>query len=214
MQGKAHFLFGLTTAIATPILLSQKFETPADVGCFSVMCIAGALLPDIDNIESKVSYRCPIISKIVNKIFGHRGFIHSILHLLLIYIIYKIELLFFPNIYMGSSLILLTLILFKMLFKRKRLFRNLLACFIIGPIITYIAYGYLYILPGFIAGIAGHLFLDLFTTEGIPPLYPIIKKTISLKNRPSGQPTEFITAIFYCLAYIGIIYIWKMAGAL
>ena len=213
MQGKAHFLFGLTTAIATPIFLSQKFGTPEDIGCFSIMCIAGSLLPDIDNVESKVSVRCPIISKIVNKIFGHRNFIHSILNLILIYIIYKLELLYCPNIYMGSSLILLTIVLVKMLVRKKRILKSILAFMFISYILKFIGYGYLYIVPGLITGMAGHLFLDLFTIKGVPLFYPI-KKNISLRKEPFGSPVEFLIAIVYCLMYVETLYIWNYTGAL
>ena len=114
---------------------------------------------------------------------------------------------------MGSSLILLTIVLVKMLVRKKRILKSILAFMFISYILKFIGYGYLYIVPGLITGMAGHLFLDLFTIKGVPLFYPI-KKNISLRKEPFGSPVEFLITIVYCLMYVETLYIWNYTGAL
>lgn len=42
------------------------------------LCLAAALMPDIDHHNSKISNKMKITSRIVNLFFNHRGIIHSL----------------------------------------------------------------------------------------------------------------------------------------
>ena len=46
--------------------------------------VVGALLPDICHGGSLIGRKMPLVSKIVNTLFGHRSFTHSILFLVII----------------------------------------------------------------------------------------------------------------------------------
>ena len=56
----------------------------------------------------------------------------------------------------------------------------------------------------FSLGIFTHLFLDLLTEEGIPVLYPFIKKSVSLKITKSGS---FLEKIFYWTFLLLFLYV-------
>lgn len=83
MNGKTHLAFGIgTSVVAAGVLYS---DTPAQ-GCILMgACILGSLLPDIDNPKSMLGNKVELLSRTVNKMFGHRGFIHSPLLLVGIY---------------------------------------------------------------------------------------------------------------------------------
>ncbi|GLC86917.1 metal-dependent hydrolase [Lysinibacillus piscis] len=78
MQGNTHIIGGIAASLAfaqvsqdNPLLL---------VGAGMV----GALLPDICHGGSKIGKAFPLTSKLVNTLFGHRSFTHSILFVLLV----------------------------------------------------------------------------------------------------------------------------------
>lgn len=78
MTGKTHLMGGIasTTALAT--------FTAYEPALLIVAGAIGGLIPDICHGGSKIGRRLPLLSKIVNTIFGHRTFTHSLLFLLLI----------------------------------------------------------------------------------------------------------------------------------
>ena len=49
--------------------------------------VFGSLLPDIDSRTSKLGKKFRITSKIVSKLFGHRGFLHSPLFIILLFLL-------------------------------------------------------------------------------------------------------------------------------
>lgn len=63
------FLFGL---------LSLPFVNEGNIYIFFVFALAGALLPDIDKPESKFGSRISPVSKVIEKLFGHRGIVHTV----------------------------------------------------------------------------------------------------------------------------------------
>jgi len=78
MTGNTHILGGLAAGLAfaqgtnyDPILLSGAG-------------VVGALLPDICHGGSKIGRKLPLVSKVINVLFGHRSFTHSLLFLVLI----------------------------------------------------------------------------------------------------------------------------------
>ena len=78
MVGKTHIVGGVAASLAY-----------AEVGNFDPIImmgagIVGALLPDICHGGSLIGRKLPLLSKIVNMLFGHRSFTHSILFLVII----------------------------------------------------------------------------------------------------------------------------------
>ncbi|WP_163538756.1 metal-dependent hydrolase [Gracilibacillus sp. YIM 98692] len=77
MTGKTHIMGGIaSTVVATHV---TNYDP--------VMCITagaiGGLIPDICHGGSKIGRKFPLLSKVVNALFGHRTFTHSLLFLLL-----------------------------------------------------------------------------------------------------------------------------------
>lgn len=87
MNYQAHRIGGVCTATVVSTLAYQS--TIGEVGTYVAIGLAmiggsvGGLLPDIDHPTSRVGKRLSSISKIINTLFGHRGFTHSILAVLL-----------------------------------------------------------------------------------------------------------------------------------
>lgn len=77
MQGNTHIVGGITASLAFAQISNDNPMILVGAG------IIGALLPDICHRGSKIGRKFPIISKIVNKLFGHRSFTHSLLFLIL-----------------------------------------------------------------------------------------------------------------------------------
>ena len=77
MTGKTHIIGGLAASLAF-----------AQVTSYPVLLVGagviGAVLPDICHGGSKIGRALPVVSKVINKIFGHRSFTHSLLFLVLI----------------------------------------------------------------------------------------------------------------------------------
>lgn len=65
-----------------------------------------------------------------------------------------------------------------------------------------------YLLLGLGAGIASHLLLDSLTKSGIPMLYPISKKRISLMKLTTGSKSETIVQGLLCLIIINNIFLF------
>lgn len=68
---------------------------------FFSLLILFSTLPDIDEAKSRIGRKFGFFSKIINFIFGHRNFFHSLLFIVLIYIIFS----FFSDLVAISFLI-------------------------------------------------------------------------------------------------------------
>lgn len=77
MTGKTHIIGGIASSLAFAYF--SNFDPVITVGAG----IIGALIPDICHGGSKMGKALPILSKIINLIFGHRSFTHSLLFLVL-----------------------------------------------------------------------------------------------------------------------------------
>ncbi len=55
---------------------------------FSLALIFGVLLPDIDEAHSTIGQKVGFISKLIQKIFKHRGFFHSVWMILILYVLF------------------------------------------------------------------------------------------------------------------------------
>ncbi len=73
MMWHTHLAFGFLFG-----LLSLPFLNQGNIYIFFAFVLFGALLPDIDTPNSKVGSRLSPISKIIEKVFGHRGVVHTI----------------------------------------------------------------------------------------------------------------------------------------
>ncbi len=79
MTAQGHLLFSVTC-----VLLAHKVElTPAlaDASLWHIVpiALASALLPDLDHPRSLLGRQLPWISGPLSRLFGHRGFTHSLL---------------------------------------------------------------------------------------------------------------------------------------
>ncbi|WP_020006969.1 metal-dependent hydrolase [Salinicoccus albus] len=78
MTGKTHALGGIAAGLAYAHMTGQ----PPVI--MTGAAIVGGLLPDICHSGSKIGRKLPLISKLINLIFGHRTFTHSLLFLIII----------------------------------------------------------------------------------------------------------------------------------
>lgn len=83
MRWYTHLVFGIFIGILWVSLfgISNKYLF------FSVVAVA-SLFPDIDHPESKLGRKVKPISWLVNKVFGHRGFLHSIWPIVILYVVF------------------------------------------------------------------------------------------------------------------------------
>ncbi|AOV08143.1 metal-dependent hydrolase [Sporosarcina ureilytica] len=88
MTGKTHILGGIAASLAYAHIANEDPMIMVGAG------IVGALLPDICHSGSKLGRKLPLLSKIINTLFGHRTFTHSLLFLVLIASLMNA---FFPN---------------------------------------------------------------------------------------------------------------------
>ncbi|KYG34159.1 metal-dependent hydrolase [Alkalihalobacillus trypoxylicola] len=78
MTGKTHLIAGVT--MASTIAHYTNYEPLALI----ISGAVGSLLPDICHGGSKIGRRFPLLSTIINTLFGHRTFTHSLLFLFII----------------------------------------------------------------------------------------------------------------------------------
>lgn len=88
MTGKTHMIGGIAASLAYAHIVQENPILMVGAG------IIGALLPDICHGGSKIGRRLPILSKVINGLFGHRTFTHSLLFLSIIIFILNT---FLPN---------------------------------------------------------------------------------------------------------------------
>ena len=73
MMFKTH----LTFSILVVLLILIFFDIPNKIIFVFVIALSSSF-PDIDSDKSKIGRKLPLISKIINLIFGHRKFFHSV----------------------------------------------------------------------------------------------------------------------------------------
>ena len=82
MRGSTHLIVGAAAGVAATLSIPTE-DTKVKIGIFTATLL-GSLFPDIDNAQSKLGRKVKPLSIILNKLFGHRGFIHSPCLLLLL----------------------------------------------------------------------------------------------------------------------------------
>ena len=85
LTGKTHLTFGIGTGVLAATLINPD-STALGIGMMG-MTMLGSLAPDIDSRTSKISKKMKVLSVVTSKMFGHRGFIHSPICMLLIYFV-------------------------------------------------------------------------------------------------------------------------------
>lgn len=83
MQGHQHLILGTVAGIAG----SANFGDRGAGLVFCIACMAGSLYPDVDLQTSKAGRAAGPVSAVINRIFGHRGFIHTPVNGILMYVI-------------------------------------------------------------------------------------------------------------------------------
>ena len=78
MTGKTHIVGGIATSLAFAQIMNHDPIIMMGAG------IIGALLPDICHGGSKIGRKMPLLSKLINTLFGHRTFTHSLLFLIIV----------------------------------------------------------------------------------------------------------------------------------
>lgn len=78
MTGKTHIIGGVAASLAFAQITHYD---PVILICAGTV---GAILPDICHGGSKIGRSFPALSKIINTLFGHRTFTHSLLFLVLV----------------------------------------------------------------------------------------------------------------------------------
>ena len=73
MMFKTHLAFSILVAL----LILIFFDIPNKIIFVFVIALSSSF-PDIDSDKSKIGRKLPLISKIINLIFGHRKFFHSV----------------------------------------------------------------------------------------------------------------------------------------
>jgi endonuclease YncB( thermonuclease family) len=74
-----HLIFAECCWFATSAILDVHYETPAVLAT-----AATAVLPDADHPRSWLGHQLGSVSEELNRLFGHRGFLHSLLALMLV----------------------------------------------------------------------------------------------------------------------------------
>ncbi|HLD11001.1 MAG TPA: metal-dependent hydrolase [Candidatus Nanoarchaeia archaeon] len=93
MLFRTHLLFGIFIS-----LIITKTYNPSLLFCFLI--IFASTLPDIDSSKSKISI--PFISNFIERVFGHRGILHSI-YPLLFFLFLSIYSFYFLAIFIGYA---------------------------------------------------------------------------------------------------------------
>ena len=73
MRAKTHLAFGFLSG-----LFLMNYVNIGNKYIFFGLLLIGALLPDIDTPNSKISNKIPVIPKILNLLSRHRGIFHSV----------------------------------------------------------------------------------------------------------------------------------------
>ncbi|QUG40713.1 metal-dependent hydrolase [Psychrobacillus sp. INOP01] len=81
MTGNTHIIGGLAASLAFAQV--SNYEPVLLVGAG----VIGAIIPDICHGGSKIGRRFKVLSKVINTLFGHRSFTHSLLFLVLMAIL-------------------------------------------------------------------------------------------------------------------------------
>ncbi|MFC0560041.1 metal-dependent hydrolase [Halalkalibacter alkalisediminis] len=86
MKGTTHIIGGIAAAVVWHKFTNTPIQEP--IYYYSAAFI-GSIIPDICHPKSMIGRRLPILSRIFSKIFGHRSLSHSLLFMMLLYILFQ-----------------------------------------------------------------------------------------------------------------------------
>ena len=97
MTGKHHLIAGTVCGVCVGAsAIIAPGNTSYLIACGAVgTTMIGSLLPDIDSRTSKLGSKMKIASFLANKLFGHRGFLHS--PLFIVFMMWLLNLIFTKN---------------------------------------------------------------------------------------------------------------------
>ena len=98
MLAKTHLAFGIFIG-----LILAPFLNTGSIWIFMGLVMIGSLLPDIDQPNSTISNKIPILPRIINLLSKHRGIFHSVFFALIAFIIsiYLIDKVYASAIFIG-----------------------------------------------------------------------------------------------------------------
>lgn len=96
MTGKTHIIGGIAAGLAFAQI--TNYEPVLLLGAGAV----GAIIPDICHGGSKIGRTFPVVSRIINTLFGHRTFTHSLIFLMLAALLFNA---FLPNEAISAGLL-------------------------------------------------------------------------------------------------------------
>lgn len=169
MDFRTHRLAGTATGLAIAGIISPLEISTKSILTYSLLIAGsyfGSYLPDIDEPQSKIGKCFPFLSRIIKKIGGHRGFMHSLTMAVILWgILFSLQVEFFNPKY--SYYLSLTVL-------------------------------------AIIAGFLSHLFIDSLTISGVPWLWPLSSKKLSLGKLHTSNKFHQLLVRLLCLGVIGL----------
>lgn len=83
MMYKTHLVFGIFVGL----IYMSLFAVPGDKYLFLSYVGLASLFPDIDHKESRIGNKIRPLNLLIERLFGHRGFFHSIFPAIILYFI-------------------------------------------------------------------------------------------------------------------------------
>jgi inner membrane protein len=77
-----HLMFG----VAAFLLMSPVFSGGNEI-LFLVLVLLGSILPDIDDVHSKIKKASGVIGSIISFMFKHRGIFHSLVMVIILFVL-------------------------------------------------------------------------------------------------------------------------------
>ncbi len=225
-----HTTSATATVIGASLLLNKPFWLP-----LILFVIVGSLLPDIDHPNSQISKKIPIITKLLR----HRGVTHSLLAVVILYLlitlidlglrffdqILPIILLYFAFVgaWFGFAIFQNSLIQIQKFsgnfFSKKQIGLASLIVFLVLLVWLGRIYHFSFEIQNLITGLwfiffgyVVHLLGDFLTKEGIPLFWPI-KHKFGLKLFRTNSIIESILGLILWILNIWLLYqYWQIGG--
>ncbi len=83
MLAKTHMAFALAATSVPLFIIPHHLEATSLYALYGGVMF-GAIFPDIDEPHSKIGRKFVVISNLINSIFGHRGFTHTLVFVLVL----------------------------------------------------------------------------------------------------------------------------------
>jgi len=202
MMGATHKAIGIVTGVAVTLYGLKNFDEPL-FALASLTALLGAVLPDIDHNNTKMG-------KARKKVVSFTSVIIKIASVVSLFAIGIICIL--NEDYKSLRILLLSVLIVVLLIvllknikwspKLKKFFtkhRGIMHTLVIPALLAvplFFVKEYYVIAPlvGLIAGYVSHLLADMFTVSGVPILFPLTMRNISLLPIKTGTIWEYIVA--------------------